>query len=128
MPSRAEVTVIAERLVNVEMRLDDLDAKLTAIQNALQKTIKETVRESTAAHESQIKNLTAKVEALNSSYDAIKKIEEHLAVLGKKLSAPQASNGSAVKAEAAHAPEHKAPAKPEARPAQPAAKKEQEAK
>src|SRR5689334_23065620 len=28
MPSRAEVISIAERIVNVEMRLDDLDAKL----------------------------------------------------------------------------------------------------
>src|SRR5271169_6884008 len=28
MPSRADITSIAERMTNVEMRLDDLDAKL----------------------------------------------------------------------------------------------------
>jgi polyhydroxyalkanoic acid synthase PhaR subunit len=36
MPSRAEVTGLAERLTNIEMRLDDLDAKLDAIQGLLQ--------------------------------------------------------------------------------------------
>ena len=35
MPSRAEVISIAERLVNVETRLDDLDAKLSIQQKAL---------------------------------------------------------------------------------------------
>jgi hypothetical protein len=28
LPSRSEITTIAERLTNIEMRLDDLDAKL----------------------------------------------------------------------------------------------------
>ena len=32
MPSRADVVSIAERMTNIEMRLDDLDAKLDAIQ------------------------------------------------------------------------------------------------
>jgi hypothetical protein len=32
MPSRAEVISIAERMTNIEMRLDDLDAKLDVIQ------------------------------------------------------------------------------------------------
>ena len=32
MPSRADVLSIAERMTNIEMRLDDLDAKLDAIQ------------------------------------------------------------------------------------------------
>ncbi len=36
MPTRAEVTSVAERLTHVEMRLDDLDAKLDDIQRALQ--------------------------------------------------------------------------------------------
>jgi polyhydroxyalkanoate synthesis regulator phasin len=31
IPTRSEVTSIAERLTNIEMRLDDLDAKLDAI-------------------------------------------------------------------------------------------------
>jgi hypothetical protein len=45
MPSRAEVISIAERLVNVEMRLDDLDAKLSTMERSLQEAIKSTVRE-----------------------------------------------------------------------------------
>jgi polyhydroxyalkanoic acid synthase PhaR subunit len=32
MPSRADVVSIAERMTNIEMRLDDLDAKLDEIQ------------------------------------------------------------------------------------------------
>jgi hypothetical protein len=32
MPSRADVVSIAERMTNIEMRLDDLDAKLDNIQ------------------------------------------------------------------------------------------------
>jgi hypothetical protein len=32
MPSRADVVSIAERMTNIEMRLDDLDAKLDGIQ------------------------------------------------------------------------------------------------
>lgn len=45
MPSRAEVISIAERLVNVEMRLDDLDAKLSTMERSLQEAIKSTVRD-----------------------------------------------------------------------------------
>ncbi|GAC1332834.1 MAG: hypothetical protein NVS2B16_15260 [Chloroflexota bacterium] len=32
MPSRSDVTGLAERLTNIEMRLDDLDAKLDSLQ------------------------------------------------------------------------------------------------
>ncbi len=32
IPSRTDVTGVAERLTNIEMRLDDLDAKLDAMQ------------------------------------------------------------------------------------------------
>jgi seryl-tRNA synthetase len=35
MPQRADVTQIAERLTNIEIRLDDLDAKLDEIQHAI---------------------------------------------------------------------------------------------
>lgn len=35
MPTRNDVTNLAERLTNVEMRLDDLDAKLDDIQRAI---------------------------------------------------------------------------------------------
>lgn len=37
MPSRNEVTRIAERLTNIEMRLDDLDAKLDALRGVSEK-------------------------------------------------------------------------------------------
>lgn len=36
MPTRADVTSLAERMTNVEIRLDDLDAKLDVILHALQ--------------------------------------------------------------------------------------------
>lgn len=36
MPSRSEVTSLARRLTNIELRLDDCDAKLDAIQRSLQ--------------------------------------------------------------------------------------------
>src|SRR5579863_9649086 len=35
LPSRQEVAALAERFTNVEMRLDDLDAKLDRILNAI---------------------------------------------------------------------------------------------
>ena len=38
MPTRAEVTGLAERMTNIELRLDDLDAKLDEILAALKKT------------------------------------------------------------------------------------------
>lgn len=37
MPSRADFISLAERLTNVEMKLDDLDAKLDEIGNSLKK-------------------------------------------------------------------------------------------
>ncbi len=36
MPMRSDATILAERLTNVEMRLDDLDAKLDDILRAIQ--------------------------------------------------------------------------------------------
>ncbi len=35
MPSRADIVSIAERMTNIEMRLDDMDAKLDAIQRLI---------------------------------------------------------------------------------------------
>jgi len=35
MPTRADVVSIAERMTNIEMRLDDLDAKLDSIRNQI---------------------------------------------------------------------------------------------
>ena len=37
MPTRADVVSIAERMTNIEMRLDDLDAKLDGIQALIAK-------------------------------------------------------------------------------------------
>jgi hypothetical protein len=39
MPSRADVLSIAERMTNIEMRLDDLDAKLDAIHALLARAV-----------------------------------------------------------------------------------------
>lgn len=36
MPTRTDVTSLAERMTNVEMRLDDLDARLDDIEHSLQ--------------------------------------------------------------------------------------------
>jgi polyhydroxyalkanoate synthesis regulator phasin len=36
MPTRTEVTSLAERLTNIEFRLDDLDAKIDALSNKVQ--------------------------------------------------------------------------------------------
>jgi hypothetical protein len=38
MPSRADVVSIADRMTNIEMRLDDLDAKLDSIQRLILQT------------------------------------------------------------------------------------------
>jgi hypothetical protein len=35
MPSRADIISIAERMTNIEMRLDDMEAKLDRIQQAI---------------------------------------------------------------------------------------------
>ena len=35
MPTRADIVSIAERMTNIEMRLDDLDAKLDVIRNLI---------------------------------------------------------------------------------------------
>jgi hypothetical protein len=90
MPSRAEVITIAERLVNVEMRLDDLDAKLTSVQKSLQQTIKEALGEILPAQSGHLKNVTTQLEALDARYESIKKIETQLSDLAAKLSALQA--------------------------------------
>ncbi len=38
MPTRGDVTRLAERLTNIEMRLDDLDAKLDDVSDAVRKS------------------------------------------------------------------------------------------
>ncbi len=39
MPTRADVVSIAERMTNIEMRLDDLDAKLVTIQRLITQAV-----------------------------------------------------------------------------------------
>ena len=41
MPTRTDVTTLAERLTNVEMRLDDLDAKLSEMLRVESHTVQE---------------------------------------------------------------------------------------
>jgi len=86
MPSRAEVISIAERLVNVEMRIDDLDAKLSANQKALsaalqdivvaavregvregvQEAVKEAVRQAMTAPNRHLRDIDARLTALDA--------------------------------------------------------------
>ncbi|HEX6605534.1 MAG TPA: hypothetical protein VF276_01350 [Chloroflexia bacterium] len=91
MPSRAEVISIAERIVNVEMRLDDLDAKLTAYQKALpaavqgvvaaavreavqevvQDAVKEAVRQALAPTTRHLRELDTRLTALDTRIAAL---------------------------------------------------------
>ena len=48
MPSRADVIALAERFTNVEMRLDDMDAKLDRIDGRFSKPAAETRRRAAA--------------------------------------------------------------------------------
>lgn len=48
MPTRAEVLSIAERMTNIEMRLDDLDARFDEIQRMLAQVLATTAQASTA--------------------------------------------------------------------------------
>ena len=47
MPSRAEVLSLAERMTNIEMRLDDLDARFDEMQWMLRQIVTNTVRDQT---------------------------------------------------------------------------------
>lgn len=73
MPSRAEVVSIAERLVNVEMRLDDLDAKLSDIHKSLRKEIQETLRQASATPERNMKDVQGDLNKVNAKLDALLK-------------------------------------------------------
>ncbi len=66
MPSRAEVISIAERLVNVEMRLDDLDAKLNTMQESLQATIKAAVSSNANTQNSHMRSMETQLQAIST--------------------------------------------------------------
>ncbi len=124
MPSRAEVISLADRLVNVEMRLDDLDAKLTTVQKALQETIKKAIHEAMPAQNPQLNSIEAKLEAMDVKHDALKKVEAHLVELSAKLDALRVPVAAAPVNRPSEAPKPE----PKPRPTQPAARKDQEAK
>jgi hypothetical protein len=91
MPSRMEVTTLAERAVNIEMRLDDLDAKLNtnqkvllaalkvtieeavreAMQAVMQDAVKEAVRQAMATPTRHIREIAAQLTALEAQVAAL---------------------------------------------------------
>ena len=92
MPSRAEVISIAERLVNVEMRLDDLDAKLTAYQKALPAAVKSVV--TTAVREAVQEVIQDAVkegvrQAMATPTRHLRELEAHLTALDTQVAAIQ---------------------------------------
>jgi len=90
MPSRAEVISIAERLVNVEMRLDDLDAKISANQKALlavlQTVVAAAVREAVQeVVQDAVKDAVR--QAMTTPTRHIREIEARLTALDAKIAA-----------------------------------------
>jgi hypothetical protein len=88
MPSRAEVASIAEREVNIEFRLDDLDAKLSTMQKALvasvQQAVQDTVRE---VVQESVKDAVRQAMATPTRH--LRDIETHLAAVDAKVQALQ---------------------------------------
>jgi hypothetical protein len=60
MPTRADVISIAERMTNIEMRLDDLDAKLDTIQRSITSVGAKSSREPRSTARPAAKSSTAK--------------------------------------------------------------------
>lgn len=58
MPSRAEVLSLAERMTNIEMRLDDLDARFDEIQRMLKQIASNTAHDQTVPVAVETKNMT----------------------------------------------------------------------
>src|SRR6476469_9901296 len=92
MPSRTEVISIAERLVNVEMRLDDVDAKLSANQKALLAVLQTVV--ATAVREAVQEVVQDAVkeavrQAMTTPTRHMRDIEAHLTTLDAKITALQ---------------------------------------
>lgn len=72
MPSRAEVLSLAERMTNIEMRLDDLDARFDEMQRMLTQIVTNTARNqadsAAIATNPSPKATTAAAPATNSSH------------------------------------------------------------
>jgi hypothetical protein len=138
MPSRAEVTSLAERLVNVEMRLDDMDAKLNSVQKSLERTIEKTVHDATSTQNSHLKDLAKQLDTLDAKQEPIRKIEASLAELSTQLKAMQVPAAQATQpvsapkpgpnAKAEKAGPGRQPQHPEGTRREPADKNKQEAK
>jgi hypothetical protein len=95
MPSRMEVATLAERAVSIEMRLDDLDAKLnanqkallaalkgtieTAVREAVQETVKEAVRQALATPTRHLRDIEAQLTALTAQVAALQPAEAPVA-------------------------------------------------
>src|SRR6185437_5214009 len=58
MPTRAEVLSLAERMTNIEMRLDDLDARFDEMQRMLKQIVTNTARDQAAPVAIAAKNST----------------------------------------------------------------------
>jgi hypothetical protein len=71
MPTRAEVLSLAERMTNIEMRLDDLDARFDEMQHMLAQIVTNTAKNQAApvaaAAKSLPKSAAAPATATNSS-------------------------------------------------------------
>jgi seryl-tRNA synthetase len=92
MPSRTEVISIAERLVNVEMRLDDLDAKLTAYQKALPAAVQSVVRTAVRdAVQEVIQDAVKEAvrQAMTTPTRHLRELETHLTALDTQVAAIQ---------------------------------------
>ena len=62
MPTRADFIGLAERLTNIEMRLDDLDAKLDGMQGTISKPLAEV-----GAKQDRLEALTARLESMEAA-------------------------------------------------------------
>lgn len=135
MPSRAEVISVAERLINVEVRLDDLDAKITTIRKSLEETTKETVHQAMATpnrHLNSIENRLEKVDSqlagiqetvkqamqqvMATTGSHIREIESNLSKVDAKISALQPQAPKPTTVARVEKPEAKVEAKPEMKP------------
>jgi t-SNARE complex subunit (syntaxin) len=88
MPSRMEVTSLAERAVNIEMRLDDLDAKLSTNQTALLAAMKNTM-EAAVRDAVQATVQDAVRQALATQTRHWRSVEGHLTALEAQITALQ---------------------------------------
>ena len=109
MPSRAEVISLAERLVNVEMRLDDMDAKLSEVHRSLLQAIKEAAREAASTTSSpltsRLKNLDSRVDQVNAKLDALLIVISSLQAGQPQAEKPAPNSRPAQAAPAAKKPE-----------------------